>query len=103
MARAGNGQDVKSQGHTNQSTDFEAWRLRKKKFNELLSKCRKHTKCIEDEVVKSENLGAFYKYINKRTSYRPAIGALTDDVEISKPTIMIKQNYLIVIFLQSVW
>ena len=29
--------------------------------------------------MKSENLGAFYKYINKRTSYRPAIGALTDD------------------------
>ena len=27
--------------------------------------------------MKSENLGAFYKYIN--TSYRPAIGALTDD------------------------
>ena len=29
--------------------------------------------------MKSENLGAFYKYINKRTSYRPATGALTDD------------------------
>ena len=29
--------------------------------------------------MKSENLGAFYKYINKRTSYRPAIGTLTDD------------------------
>jgi len=73
--------------------------------NELLSKCRKHTKCIEDVFVKSENMGAFYKYINKRTSYRPAIGALTDEmtVEITKPTIMIKQNYSIVILLQSVW
>ena len=34
---------------------------------------------MTNKVVKSENLGAFYKYINKRTSYRPAIGALTDD------------------------
>ena len=29
--------------------------------------------------MKSENLGAFYKYANKRISYRPQIGSLTDD------------------------
>ena len=29
--------------------------------------------------MKSENLGAFYKYLNRRISYRPQIGALTDD------------------------
>jgi len=34
---------------------------------------------MTNKVVKSENVGAFYKYINKCTSYRPAIVALTDD------------------------
>jgi len=29
-------------------------------------------------LYKSENLGTFYKYINKRISYTPKIGALTD-------------------------
>jgi len=34
----------------------------------------------EDEaVVDSNNLGGFYRYINKRLSHRDAIGAPTDD------------------------
>jgi len=33
----------------------------------------------EDEVIKSNNLGTFYKFVNKRLKYRNVIGALVDD------------------------
>ena len=33
----------------------------------------------EDEVIKSNNLGTFYKFVNKWLKYRNIIGALVDD------------------------
>ena len=47
--------------------------------NELLVKCRNYTRQTENEVIQSQNLGAFYKYVNRRISYRPKIGVLNDE------------------------
>ena len=33
----------------------------------------------EEEVIKSNNLGTCYKFVNKRLKYRNVIGALVDD------------------------
>jgi len=40
---------------------------------------RESEKQAELRVIKSNNLGKFYKYVNKRISYRSGIGALTDN------------------------
>jgi len=40
---------------------------------------RESEKQAELRVIKSNNLGTFYKYINKRISYRSGIGTLIDN------------------------
>jgi len=47
--------------------------------NDLRARSNNYVKQIEADIVNSNNLGAFYRYINKRTSYRPEIGALRDN------------------------
>ena len=33
----------------------------------------------ETEIIQANNIGAFYKYVNNRITYRNAIGTLVDD------------------------
>jgi len=33
----------------------------------------------ENDVIESNNLGTFYKFVNKRLKHRSVIGALVDD------------------------
>ena len=39
---------------------------------------KSHEKEIESEVIESDNLGAFYKHVNRRITYRKGIGTLID-------------------------
>jgi len=47
--------------------------------NELRVLIDTYVSQTEKHVIESYNLGTFYRYINKRISHRPNIGALTDD------------------------
>lgn len=47
--------------------------------NTLRSKCRELVKQQEENIVRSNNLGLFYRYVNSRVKYRRSIGALIDD------------------------
>jgi len=44
-----------------------------------LSLANRSSRQTENEVVQSRNLGTFYKYVNRRISYRPKIGVLNDE------------------------
>ena len=35
--------------------------------------------CIRDRIVEANNLGAFYRFVNTRKSYRSTVGAIDDD------------------------
>jgi len=47
--------------------------------NELRILIDNYVSQTEKHVIESNNLGTFYRYINKHISHRPDIGALTDD------------------------
>ena len=53
---------------------------------ELRRKCRELTRRHEENVILSNNLGMFYKYVNNRISYRSTIGALIGEND--RPTIV---------------
>ena len=47
--------------------------------NKFIINCLEMIKQEEEKVVKSNNLGDFYRYVNKRLSYRSPIGCLIND------------------------
>jgi len=63
--------------------------------NKFTINCREMIKQEEEKVVKSNYLGDFYRYVNKRLSYRSPIGCLINDKETlshqmkSRPTCLI--------------
>jgi len=56
-------------------------------------------KQAELRVIKSSNLGTFYKYVNKRISYRSGIGALIDNAGHAIVNIDVKYVFYVFYFL----
>ena len=60
--------------------------------DELRSKCRDAVKEEEEHIIRSNNLGLFYRHINSRIQYRAPIGALIDSTGAVVTSDKIKAN-----------
>jgi len=60
--------------------------------DELRSKCRNPVKEEEEHIIRSNNLGLFYRHINSRIQYRAPIGVLIDSTGAVVTSDKIKAN-----------
>lgn len=60
--------------------------------DKLQSKCHDISKKEEEHIIRSNNLGLFYRHINNRIQYRTHIGALIDSTGVVATSDKVKAN-----------